>query len=228
MKVVEIFASRQGEGLWTGVESVFVRTAGCNLRCRFCDTAYAFNSTDEELDLSVEEIIGKILMHGRRHVVLTGGEPMLHSELVPLTKLLRKIRMKITIETSGTLDLPVCCDLISISPKLPNSTPIGASEQIRRRHEYNRKQPDVVPELMRRYDYQLKFVVDSPMDFHDIESYLSELPKVIAYRVLLMPQAVDVETMKEKEPWIMKYAKKNGFRYCPRMQLEWYGNRRGT
>ncbi len=228
MRVVEIFQSKQGEGLWTGVLSAFVRTTGCNLRCSFCDTTYASWRREEGEDLSVEEIVGRVLLLNCRHVVLTGGEPMLCSELIPLTRMLAERELTITIETAGTLDLPVVCHLMSISPKLSNSTPRGALEPEIRLHETNRNRPEIVRRLIDRYPYQLKFVVDEPEDLLEIEEYLERLGDVRPERVLLMPMAIDVATMREKAEWITAYAGPRGYRYCPRMQLEWYGNRRGA
>ena len=117
----------QGEGLLTGTPSVFVRASGCNLRCWFCDTPYA-SWTPEGEDLSVDEILAQVERHDCRHVVITGGEPMLFAELIPLTAALRAAGRHITIETAGTLYLPVQCDLMSISPKLANSTPPPARD----------------------------------------------------------------------------------------------------
>ena len=122
VRIAEIYLSIQGEGLLTGCESVFVRTSGCNLRCWFCDTPFASWNPEGE-DLSISEIVRQVRSHDCRHVVLTGGEPMLWSELVPLTTALRREGHHITIETAGTLYLPVHCDLLSLSPKLASSTP---------------------------------------------------------------------------------------------------------
>ena len=95
-------------------------------------------------------------------------------------------------------------------------------------HETNRDRPEVVRRLIDRYPYQLKFVVDEPEDLIEIEEYLERLGDVRADRVLLMPMAIDVATMREKAEWITAYAGPRGYRYCPRMQLEWYCNRRGA
>ncbi len=122
VKIAELFRSQQGEGLLTGTPSVFVRASGCNLRCWFCDTPYT-SWQPEGVDLSVEEILERVNEYDTPHVVITGGEPMLWAELVPLSAALARQGRHITIETAGTLDLPVACDLMSISPKLANSTP---------------------------------------------------------------------------------------------------------
>jgi 7-carboxy-7-deazaguanine synthase len=227
MIIAEIFQSRQGEGLWTGVESAFVRTSGCNLRCRFCDTKYA-SWYPEGKDLSVDEIVARIRTINRRHVVITGGEPMLFSELIPLTDFLGVLGNTITIETSGTLDLPVRCDLMSISPKLSNSTPTTLGPRWTRRHENSRHHPEVVRSLIARYEYQLKFVVDSSDDLSEIEAYLAPIPEIVPRRVLLMPQATDVATLWEKQKWLKPYCRKMGYTFCTRKQIEWYGNRRNA
>ena len=122
MRVAEIFQSVQGEGFLTGTASVFVRAAGCNLRCWFCDTPYA-SWRPEGDDLSVEDIVRQVVSYECDHVVLTGGEPMLFAELIPLCEQLRQRGLHITVETAGTLFLPLACDLMSISPKLQNSAP---------------------------------------------------------------------------------------------------------
>ena len=128
MRIAEIFRSLQGEGRLTGADSLFVRFSGCNLRCRFCDTRYASWSPEGE-DLSLEEVLAQLAGLDPspdapvRHVVVTGGEPLLFDEVVPLCQALRDQRRHITIETAGTLFRPVACDLMSISPKLANSTP---------------------------------------------------------------------------------------------------------
>jgi 7-carboxy-7-deazaguanine synthase len=164
-----------------------------------------------------------------RHVVLTGGEPMLFAELIPLAQELRAAGRHITIETSGTLDLPVVCDLMSISPKLSNSTPPPEQNpQWTWRHTLQRHAPHVIRDLMRRYDCQFKFVVDRPDDCREVEAYLAEFPEIESGRVLLMPQGIDAELLAEKASWIEPYCNRHGFRYCPRRQVEWFGAQRGT
>jgi len=234
MRIAEIFRSIQGEGRLTGTESIFVRTSGCNLRCRYCDTPYA-SWTPEGEDLSVAEILGRI--DGLRpsdsrnvqHVILTGGEPMLLAELVPLSESLRARGWHITIETSGTLYLPVACNLMSISPKLSNSTPPPEQDpQWTSRHTLQRHAPDVIRRLIAEYDYQLKFVIDCPEDCREVEIYLREFAEIQRDRVMLMPQGVDSEVLADKAAWLVPYCAASGFQYCPRRQIEWFGTTRGT
>lgn len=234
MRIAEIYRSRQGEGLLTGVESLFVRTSGCNLRCWFCDTPYTSWDPEGE-DWSLEEIAAQIERlasspePAARHVVITGGEPMLFGELIPLCQTLREAGLHITLETAGTLYLPVACDLMSISPKRANSTPsVEVAGKWRERHERSRHVPDVIRRLTDEYDYQLKFVIETPADCEDVQLYLAEFPNLRSDRVLLMPQGILASELAAKTAWLEPYCQKQGFAFCPRKHIEWYGARRGT
>ena len=229
MRIAEIFHSRQGEGLLTGQPSAFVRTSGCNLRCWFCDTPYTSWEPEGE-DLSLDEILARVEPFGATHAVLTGGEPMLFAELIPLAEGLRVLGRHITIETAGTLDLPVACDLMSISPKLAGSGPDAAQHpRWHQRHERTRKSTNVVRRLMERYAYQMKFVIDAPADVHEVERYLQQLgADVDRQRVLLMPQGAEQNELAAKGVWLEALCTDLGVRFCPRRHIEWYGMVRGT
>jgi 7-carboxy-7-deazaguanine synthase len=227
VKIAEIYQSIQGEGLLTGTPSVFVRASGCNLRCWFCDTPYASWRPEGE-DLSVEEILEQVARHDARHVVITGGEPMLFAELTPLTEALGRQGRHITIETAGTLWLDVACDLMSISPKLSNSAPPRDDARWHRRHERTRRAPQVVRKLMRSHAYQLKFVVDRPGDCQEVEAYLAELPELDRSRVMLMPQGTEAPALARQAEWLAPYCREHSLLYCPRRQIEWFGLTRGT
>jgi 7-carboxy-7-deazaguanine synthase len=228
MRIAEIFRSMQGEGFLTGTDSVFVRTAGCNLRCWFCDTPYASWHPRGD-DRSVHDVVRLVLGFGVEHVVLTGGEPMLFSELIPLCAELTGHGCHITVETAGTLYLPVRCDLMSISPKLSNSSPRpGEHERRRRRHDRTRHAPQVIHRLTKEHAYQMKFVIDEPLDLDEVESYLAEFPDLDRNCVLLMPQGTDATTLQRTETWLEPECRARGFRFCPRKHVEWYGLVPGT
>lgn len=228
MKIAEIYLSIQGEGVLTGTESVFVRTSGCNLRCWFCDTPFTSWEPEGD-DYSPDEVVSEIERHACNHVVITGGEPLLWAEMAPLCRRLREQGRHITIETAGTLYQDLECDLMSISPKLANSTPPKRhSPRWHARHERTRHAPQVVAQLMRQYEYQLKFVIDQPADCREVLAYLDELPGVDRSAVLLMPQAVDAAGQAEKARWLKPYCQEHGLSYCPRRQIEWFGLVRGT
>jgi 7-carboxy-7-deazaguanine synthase len=228
MRIAELYPSIQGEGLLTGTRSVFVRVSGCNLRCRYCDTPYASGKPEGE-DLSVEDLVDRIVGLGLSHVVLTGGEPMLFAELIPLAAELRRLGRHVTVETAGTLYLPVECDLISISPKLSNSIPTeGADPRWAVRHDHARHSPETVRRLVAEHEYQVKFVIDDVRDCAEVEEYLAEFPQIDRDRVLLMPQGIDPAELAEKGRWLEPYCVEHDLKYCPRRQIEWFGPRRGT
>jgi hypothetical protein len=122
LRIAETFRSIQGEGKLAGVPSFFIRVSGCNLRCVWCDTPYASWKPEGGVR-GVEALAQEAAAAGTRHIVLTGGEPMLFPQIVPLSRALREHGLHVTIETAGTVAQPVACDLMSISPKLANSTP---------------------------------------------------------------------------------------------------------
>ena len=225
MRIAEVFHSIQGEGRLAGVPSVFVRTSGCNLRCWFCDTPYTSWQPEGD-ERSLESLLREVLGYHCEHVVITGGEPMLVRDVVPLTRSLRAAGHHITIETAGTVDLPVEADLMSISPKLAGSTPEDRSWSAR--HEARRHQPEVIRRLIRDYDYQLKFVIDEPDDVADVVHWLSEFPMVPAESVYLMAQATDRQQLHEKSRWLAEIVKSHGWRLSPRLHVELWGNTRGT
>lgn len=228
MKIAEVYKSTQGEGLLTGTPSVFVRASGCNLRCWFCDTPYA-SWEPEGNDYAVDEIVAQIEEWDCRHVVLTGGEPMLFAELMPLAEQLHERDLHITIETAGTLYLPVKCDLMSISPKFASSGPDAAKHpHWSRRHARQRYQPDVLRALMSEYHHQFKFVVDREDDLAELDQFLAAFPEIRPDRVMLMPQGRTSEELQQRAEWLEPYCNGRGHRYCPRRQIEWYGPVRGT
>lgn len=230
MVVSEIFFSLQGEGILVGTPSVFIRTAGCNLRCNWCDTPYA--SWDPEGDeLAVDEIVDKAMSFGAKHCVLTGGEPMIASGIHELAGELKSAGMHVTIETAGTVSPGhIACDLASLSPKLSNSTPDDRlSARWRERHERDRLQFDVIDAWLADYNYQLKFVVSSEQDIEEINSLLERLETSIpAERVLLMPEGVTVEALRARTDMILELCRKYGYRYGSRLHIELFGNTRGT
>lgn len=228
MKIAEIYKSVQGEGLLTGTPSVFVRTSGCNLRCWFCDTPYT-SWAPEGNDITVSEIVAQVEEWDCRHVVLTGGEPMLFAELIPLAGALRDRGWHITIETAGTLYLPVPCDLMSISPKLAGSGPDPADHpHWSRRHQRERFKPDVLGALFSEYEYQLKFVVDRASDLDEVEEFVAQFPEICQERVLLMPQGVTPAELAQRATWLKPYCQERGWIFCPRKQIEWFGTVRRT
>ncbi|MBV8819069.1 MAG: 7-carboxy-7-deazaguanine synthase QueE [Acidobacteriaceae bacterium] len=226
MRISEVFYSVQGEGSLVGVPSVFVRTSGCNLRCTWCDTPYTSWQPDGS-DRNVESLLQETLSHGARHVVVTGGEPMIAPEVGALTRALRDAGLHITIETAGTVYTEVCCDLMSISPKLANSTPHARDGgRWAAQHQRLRYNPDVLRRLTRDFPYQLKFVVSAPSDLGEIERIGAERGAATE-SVILMPEGVDPQTLRQRSEWIVEVCKQHGWRFSPRLHVDIWGNRRG-
>ncbi len=228
MRLSEVFTTIQGEGILTGVPSLFIRTTGCNLRCVWCDTPYTSWQPEGE-EWTLERIAARVESEPWiRHAVVTGGEPMLPPGIVELTHLLRRLGRHITIETAGTLYQPVACDLMSISPKLSNSTPLARDGgRWAEMHDRARLQPEVLLRLMAEYDYQLKFVVAAEADLPEIED-LVRLLGAPPERVLLMPEGIHPDVLAARSLWLVEACKRRGYRFCPRLHVLLYGNRRGV
>ncbi len=181
--------------------------------------------------MQIEKIVHRIheVADGAKHVVITGGEPMIAKDLTELCQKIRSGGFHITIETAGTVFQEVDCQLMSVSPKFGNSDPsLARAGEWRQRHVATRYQPEVVFRLIREYDFQLKFVLDVPEDIDEILDYLDVLGQPASNRILLMPEGVEQDALNQRRRWLEPLCKKMGFVFCPRMHIEWYGNRRGT
>jgi len=152
MKINEIFYSIQGEGDWTGLPNIFIRTTGCNLRCSFCDTKYAYYRGKE---INITEIIEKISKYPCKHVCITGGEPLLQKDIVDLIDNLLKKGYKTCIETNGSISIEKIKDkkflMISLDIKCPSSNML----------EYNYLENI---DFLKKDD-QLKFIIKNKDDY---------------------------------------------------------------
>lgn len=230
MLVSETFYSLQGEGELSGVPSFFIRSSGCNLRCNWCDTPYA-SWNPEGVERSVGDLVAAVRATPARHAVLTGGEPMIAKDIRGLAAALREAGLHITIETAATVaPAGVACDLASLSPKLANSAPDSRLPAAwRERHEATRWNPDAVRAWVDGYAYQFKFVVSTPDDVAEMERLVGSLGRDIPrHKILLMPEAVSLEKMRERAAWLGELCKERGYRYAHRLHIELYGNKRGT
>lgn len=231
LPISETFDSIQGEGSLIGTPSFFIRMAGCNLRCTWCDTPYASWDASGE-SRTVASLAEEVRKSARKHVVLTGGEPMMFPRVVELNDTLRAMGCHVTVETAGTIDLPLNCDLLSCSPKLSNSTPVDdvrdPSGQWAKRHEARRWRPKILPKLMQyAVRTQWKFVVSSPEDVVEIDEMLAEIPLSSPEDVFLMPEGVTVPKASDTH-WITQLCQERGWRYGPRLHIAIFGNIRGT
>ncbi len=231
MKVNEIFYSLQGEGFLAGVPSVFVRLAGCPLRCRWCDTKYAWDYNAGQ-DYEAADIVEAVEKYDCRFIVITGGEPLVTAELEAreglkeLTKLLKVHGRHITIETVGGWFMEdLACDLMSVSPKLSNAVPKDSIDVVV--HKRHRLDTAVLAEIIDNFDYQLKFVVDTEADLAEILSVINRIDNVDKNKVMLMPQAVNRQQYLEKSPMVAELCTQTGFTFCQRLQLLLWDGARG-
>ena len=233
MRIAEIYASLQGEGLLAGTPSVFVRTSGCNLRCHWCDTPFtSWEPTGEHR--TVADVLAAVASLGARHVVLTGGEPLIVPESAELCRELRRRGMHVTIETAGTVFLDAPAELVSISPKLassapPADTPGGWAT----RHEQARRRDDVILALLEQGGYQLKFVVGSRDDCSAAADWLAALDAarpggIDRRRVFFMPQGRTAVELAGTASWLRERCGALGVRFAPRHHIDWFGHTRGT
>ena len=229
MRVAELFHSIQGEGKLAGVPSVFVRASGCNLRCKWCDTPYASWTTEGD-DQTVDQIMNAVQEYNCRHVVLTGGEPMIMPEITELSERLHAADMHVTIETAATVYKPVSLHLASLSPKLSNSTPLEREKgRFAQLHEKTRLNFDTIQKFIDTApSIQLKFVISGESDLGEIKQILSRVRGWEEPDVLLMPEGTDVKTLNDRSKWLADICKRTGYRFCPRLQIQLYGNTRGT
>lgn len=228
--VNELFYSLQGEGKLAGMPSVFVRTSGCNLRCWFCDSYHtSWEPTHAWLD--IDAIIDRVTNHDEaEHVIVTGGEPLLHDEAAELLDRLSAAGFHTTVETNGTIYRDTAIDLASISPKLANSTPTAAKDpqgdgEWADQHENRRIDIDALCKLVETYEFQLKFVVTGRDDMPEINQLIDRLRDAAgtAIRdsdVLLMPEGATRERLAETRELTAEVAMEHGYQYTPRLHVD--------
>lgn len=228
LPINELFESLQGEGRLAGVPSIFVRTSGCNLRCWFCDSYHtSWEPTHATMD--VEEILAEVESFDADHVVVTGGEPLIHDGVVDLLEALDQRGYHTTVETNGTIYRDAPIDLASISPKLASSTPTPEKDpkgdgEWADRHEDRRIDEEALSRLVEEYDSQLKFVVSDRGDMPEITDLLDQIRDATSVSipdtdVLLMPEGATRERLEETRPVTAELAQEYGFRYTPRLHV---------
>ncbi|WP_336001223.1 7-carboxy-7-deazaguanine synthase QueE [Halorientalis halophila] len=246
LPINELFHSLQGEGRLAGVPSVFVRTSGCNLRCWFCDS-YHTSWEPSHAWLDLDEIVAEVERFAADHVVLTGGEPLLHEESVALLDRLDAAGYHTTVETNGTVYRDAAIDLASVSPKLASSTPVAdlvaegtprpdgepVDAAAAERHEADRLDLAALARLVEDYDTQLKFVVTGPDDLDEIDRLVDRVrdaasATVADTDVLLMPEGTTRETLDENRGTVAELALDRGYRYTPRLHVDLWNDAPGT
>ena len=163
MKINEIFYSIQGEGNWSGLPNIFIRTSGCNLRCLYCDTKYAYYSYNE---FSINQIINKIMEFKCKKICITGGEPLLQDDIGDLIDILLKKDYILSIETNGSIDIKPYSNneniMISLDIKCPSSNMMD--KMLLNNINYLKKSDQLKFIIMNREDYNYaKKIIDDYM-----------------------------------------------------------------
>lgn len=188
MRITEIFYSIQGESSYAGLPCVFIRTTGCNLRCVWCDTDYAFYGGE---NLSIEEIIQKVESYGCKLVELTGGEPLLQKEIYELSERLLEKGYTVLIETSGERDIS------KLDPRIIKIMDIkcpGSGESHRNRWE-NLK-------FLTPKD-EVKFVIKDRQDYEWAVNIINKYKLDERVQVLFSPVWGEME-LKSLAEWILQ------------------------
>ena len=236
LRVQETFVSLQGEGTLVGVPSRFIRVSGCNLRCTWCDSPESSWSPQGEF-YELDALV-RLCAEGPRHVVLTGGEPLLFPALAELSRRLRDAGHHITVETAGTVLLEgLHCELVSISPKLSHSSPSEREPSWVQRHEAARWAPAVIRQLIREHpQHQLKFVVrwrdeaSLQADLIEIDAMLAELRDGFDRElcVMLMPECIDPAQLGLAYQRLLPVCLERDWRLGERLHIHIFGHAPGT
>ena len=239
----EIYTCLQGEGKLTGVPHILIRVTGCRLRCQFansfCDTPYS-SWGPEKGKLTYKDIF-EFYEDNRhiKHTMITGGGPTLHKDmLIELCNLAKEFNHYITIETEGSEFVATCADLISLSSKLSNSTPVPGTwmpylnrevtESDKKQHEKWRQNYQAMKALITYHpDYQFKPVISTEKDLEEVK-YVQEILDIPNDKVWLMPEGIDKEQVESRRKWLSELCQKEGYNFTDRLHILIYGDQRGV
>ncbi len=223
LAVNEIFGvTFQGEGFNIGKPCMFLRLAGCNLACSWCDTRYAwdwqmYNPQDEMVAWSIDKVFNRLKESPIKHLVITGGEPMLQQKMLAiLTKRLHEAGWYTEIETAGTIS-PISTELVkhwNISPKLSTSG-----------NDARRINSQALETLSLTTSKNLKFVISSLKDFEEIDALVN---RYNFKNIIIMPEGVTVESINNGLKNIGYETIKRGYTLSTRLHVEIYGNKRAV
>ncbi len=204
MHISEIFYSIQGEGLSIGKPAIFLRLSGCHLRCTWCDSKFAWDLKSGK-EINTKEIIKEIKKYPAKHLVITGGEPLIQQSA--LKELFTQIKgYYIEMETSGSIksELHKYIDQYNCSPKMKNS-----GNKTFKLEKFPKEKTNY------------KFVVSDEKDIREIKSL--KIPKK---QIILMPEGTKKRELTERSKWLVEICKKENFRFSPRLHINIWGNKR--
>ena len=209
MKINEIFVSIQGEGILIGIPTTFVRMTGCNLRCSWCDTKYAYEEGEE---MSCEDVSSKIKGYSQNHVCITGGEPLLQEDVISLIQNLVNEGYEVCMETNGSKsieDIPCLGSMvISLDIKCPSS---GMQEKM----DFSNL------ELLSLND-QLKFIVADLKDYEYAKEIIEKYKPICS----LIMTPVGGRKLKELAEWVL--ADGLNVRVLPQLHKLIWGEKKGV
>ena len=232
----EIFHSLQGEGISLGRPSVFVRLSGCNLACHWCDTPYTwffdghagphrggqhYDRRSNSVTLDIATVASRIQAYDCRHIVFTGGEPLLQQPALAALCDLLGADHHVEIESNGTVALTAAFDAhidqLNLSPKLRhsgNADAVRLNEAALRGHARDPRA-------------WFKFVVADAADADEVAALIDRLA-IPAQRVILMAEGTDSDTLLARSRWLAPLCLARGWRYTDRLHIHLYGDTRGT
>ncbi len=240
----EIFHTIQGEGLSSGIPAVFIRASGCNLHCVWCDSDATWNfentpwphvkdanpgyakyrKDDVVIELDPSEAAQAILAYHCPRVVITGGEPLLQQEdFLTLTSLIRAELPEsvFEVETNATRipspDFLAAVDQFNVSPKLANA---GMPESLR----HNKEALAFFASLPKAW---FKFVITSPADLLEVQT-LHTRYQIPSDHIFLMPEGRSADDLDRTAPQLAAICRDLGFRFCDRLHIRLWGDRRGV
>jgi organic radical activating enzyme len=240
----EIFHTIRGEGASAGGPAVFIRASGCNLHCVWCDTDYTWNfegtpwphekdtnpgyakfqPAEVAMEIHPTEAARLILAYGCPRTVITGGEPLLQQpDFLEMIRLIRAEQPAaiFEVETNGTRlpspEFAAAIDQFNVSPKLSNAA-MTAGLRLR---------PDVVRYFAASPKAWFKFVVANPDDLAEVQELLAHYA-IPADRTLLMPEGRNAAELDRSAPWLADACRDLGLRFCDRLHIRIWGERRGV
>ena len=226
-----------------GVPHILIRVTGCRLRCQFsnsfCDTPYS-SWSPEKGKYGYEDVHEFYKKHKHiKHTMITGGGPTLHANMLQeLCKIGKFYNHYITIETEGSEFVRTAGDLISLSPKLSNSTPRPGTEmpytgkvvteKDKEKHEKWRCNYEAMKQLIEHHpDYQLKPVISSEEDLEEVKE-LQKILDVPNHMVYLMPEGLERNQLNERRKWLTELCTREGYNFTDRLHIIVYGDERGV
>jgi len=250
MNINEIFYSIQGEGVSTGIPSVFLRLASCNLSCVWCDTKYTWLFTDplktivekkarklgvkvpddvkvysikdESISMDIKDVLKEIQKFPCKRIVLTGGEPTLQHQDKDLLNLLKFLKAKgYYIEIETNCTILPNNDFVSCIAQWNISPKIGSSG-----NENERENSECYRFYNSLENSWFKFVIVTQEDLEEVENLIKKY-KIQNEKVLLMPEASSKSELQEKSLWLIDACKEKGFRFSNRLHIAIWGKERG-